>query len=253
MLAKRVIPCLDVKDGRVVKGIGFSNLRDAGDAVKLASYYNQQGADELAFLDINASHEGRSTILGLLSQVADTVFIPLTAGGGVRTAEEVGQLLRSGADKVSINTAAVLRPQILTEAATAFGSQCVVLAIDAKRGPGGRWRVYTRGGRCPTNLDVEEWAVTGVELGAGELLLTSMGEDGRQSGYELELTRTVSQAVSVPVIASGGAGGSENVVEVLSSGLADAALLASQLHYGYTTISNIKRAMVEAGLPTRLV
>lgn len=253
MLAKRIIPCLDVKDGRVVKGVQFSNLRDAGDAVELAAFYNQQGADELAFLDISASNEGRSTILGLLGRVADTVFIPLTAGGGVRSVDEIGQLLRSGADKVSINTAAVLRPELLTEAALAFGSQCVVLAIDAKRAPDGRWRVYTHGGRHSTDLDAEEWAVIGRDLGAGEILLTSMDRDGRQSGYDLQLTRSISQAVGTPVIASGGAGGADDIVEVLSRGLADAALLASQLHYRYTTMNEIKQAMIGAGLPTRLL
>lgn len=251
MLARRVIPCLDVKDGRVVKGVQFSSLRDAGDAVELAALYDREGADELAFLDITASSQGRGTMVEMLERVAEKVFIPLTAGGGVTSVEDVGRLLRAGADKVAINTAAVLRPEVLSQASRAFGSQCIVLAIDAARDEGGGYEVFTHGGSRGTGLDAVEWAARGAALGAGEILLTSIDEDGRQEGYEIDLTRLVSEAVGVPVIASGGAGSPQHVVEVLTKGRADAALLASQLHYGSTSMGRIKEAMRRAGLPVR--
>ncbi|HEX5941015.1 MAG TPA: imidazole glycerol phosphate synthase subunit HisF, partial [Anaerolineales bacterium] len=205
MLAKRIIPCLDIKDGRVVKGVNFINLRDAGDPVEQARLYDQQGADELVFLDISATHEGRKTTLDLVGRVADTVFMPLTVGGGIRTVEEMHALLLAGADKVSVNSAAVKRPELLSEGAGRFGAQCIVLAIDARRANAG-WEVYVNGGRMPTGIDAVEWAVRGVKLGAGEILLTSMDADGTLAGFDLELTRSIAEAVPVPVIASGGAG-----------------------------------------------
>lgn len=250
-LAKRIIPCLDVKDGRVVKGISFAGLVDAGDAAQLAARYDAQGADELAFLDIAATGEGRRTFIDLLSRVADRVFIPLTAGGGVASADDAGRLLRAGADKVTINTAAVSSPHLLTEIAGRFGSQCVVLALDAAAREPGRWEVHTHGGTRPTGLDAVEWAARAAALGAGEILLTSIDQDGRQGGYDLRLTRAVAEAVDVPVIASGGAGSPADVVTVLSAGCADAALLASLLHFGQTTIAQLKWAMAAAGLPVR--
>jgi cyclase len=231
MLAKRIIPCLDIKDGRVVKGVNFVNLRDAGDPVEQARLYDEQGADELVFLDISATHEGRKTTLDLVARVADTVFMPLTVGGGIRTAEEMHALLLAGADKVSVNSAAVKRPELLSEGATRFGAQCVVLAIDARRGDA-QWEVYVNGGRIPTGWDAVEWAVRGVELGAGEILLTSMDADGTLAGFDLALTRTIADAVSVPVIASGGAGTVTHFAEVLTEGRADAALAASLFHDG---------------------
>ncbi len=252
MLAKRLIPCLDVKDGRVVKGVSFGNLIDAGDAVDLAARYDAGGADELAFLDITASLEGRRTFLNLLTRVAERVFIPLAAGGGVRTAADVGRLLRAGADKVTINTAAVERPALLTEAAGRYGAQCIVLAIDAARERQGFWRVYTHGGTRPTEFDAVAWAAQAVELGAGEILLTSIDSDGRQKGYDLDLTRAVSSAVGVPVIASGGAGKARDIVDVLTQGAADAALLASLLHFGQVSIAAVKAEMKAAGIPVRL-
>jgi cyclase len=205
MLAKRIIPCLDIKDGRVVKGVNFVNLRDAGDPVEQARLYDEQGADELVFLDISATHEGRKTTLELVSRVAETVFMPLAVGGGIRTVEDMRNLLLAGADKVSVNSAAVKRPELLSEGAMRFGAQCIVLAIDARTlRSGSRWEVYVNGGRVPTGIDAVEWAVRGVELGAGEILLTSMDADGTLAGYDIELTRTISEAVSVPIIASGG-------------------------------------------------
>lgn len=251
MLAKRIIPCLDIKDGRVVKGVNFLNLRDAGDPVEQARQYDEQGADELVFLDISATQEGRKTTLDLVSRVADTVFMPLTVGGGVRTVEEMHALLMAGADKVSLNSAAVKRPELLSEGAARFGAQCVVLAIDARR-VGSRWEVYVNGGRVPTGLDAVEWAVHGVALGAGEILLTSMDADGTLAGFDLELTRTIAEAVPVPVIASGGAGSIAHFAEVLTEGKADAALAASLFHDGRLRIAELKQELESRGIPVRI-
>jgi cyclase len=251
MLAKRIIPCLDIKDGRVVKGVNFVNLRDAGDPVEQARLYDEQGADELVFLDISATHEGRKTTLDLVGRVADTVFMPLTVGGGIRTVEEMHALLLAGADKVSVNSAAVKRPELLSEGAARFGAQCVVLAIDARRtGPG--WEVYVNGGRVPTGINATEWAVRGVELGAGEILLTSMDADGTLMGFDLELTRTVAEAVTVPVIASGGAGTVSHFASVLIEGKADAALAASLFHDGKLKITQLKQELEKQNVPVRL-
>jgi cyclase len=251
MLAKRIIPCLDIKDGRVVKGVNFLNLRDAGDPVEQARLYDEQGADELVFLDISATQEGRRTTLDLVGRVADTVFMPLTVGGGIRTVEEMHALLLAGADKVSINSAAVKRPALLSEGAARFGAQCVVLAIDARRA-GSSWEVYVNGGRVPTGIDAVEWAVRGVELGAGEILLTSMDADGTLAGFDLELTRTVAEAVPVPVIASGGAGTVSHFAEVLTKGKADAALAASLFHDGKLKIAELKRELQLQDIPVRI-
>ena len=251
MLAKRIIPCLDIKDGRVVKGVNFVNLRDAGDPVEQARLYDEQGADELVFLDISATHEGRKTTLDLVGRVADTVFMPLTVGGGIRTAEEMHALLLAGADKVSVNSAAVKRPELLSEGAARFGAQCVVLAIDARR-TDSHWEVYVNGGRVPTGLDAVEWAVRGVELGAGEILLTSMDADGTLAGFDLDLTRTVADAVSVPVIASGGAGMVSHFAEILTQGKADAALAASLFHDGRLKVTEVKRELQKRSIPVRM-
>jgi cyclase len=251
MLAKRIIPCLDIKDGRVVKGVNFVNLRDAGDPVEQARLYDEQGADELVFLDISATHEGRNTTLDLVGRVADTVFMPLTVGGGIRTAEEMHALLLAGADKVSVNSAAVKRPELLSEGAARFGAQCVVLAIDARR-VDSHWEVYVNGGRVPTGVDAVEWAVRGVELGAGEILLTSMDTDGTLAGFDLELTRTVADAVSVPVIASGGAGTVSHFAEVLTQGKADAALAASLFHDGKLKVADVKQELQRQNIPVRI-
>ena len=229
MYAKRIIPCLDVKNGRVVKGVSFVNLRDAGDPVECAAAYDKQGADELVLLDIMASHEGRSTMIDIVRRVASQVFIPFTVGGGIRTVEDFKELLRAGADKISVNSAAVKNPDLINEAAYKFGSQCVVCAIDAKRREGG-WEVYLNGGRVPTGIDAVEWAKEAVSRGAGEILLTSMDCDGQKIGYDVELTRAVSEAVGVPVIASGGAGKAEHFLDVLTNGKADAVLAASLFH-----------------------
>ncbi len=254
MLAKRIIPCLDIKDGRVVKGVNFVNLRDAGDPVEQARLYDEQGADELVFLDISATHEGRKTTLELVSRVAETVFMPLTVGGGIRTVDDMRNLLLAGADKVSINSAAVKRPELLSEGASRFGAQCIVLAIDARTlREDSRWEVYVNGGRVPTGMDAVEWAVRGVELGAGEILLTSMDADGTLAGYDIELTRIVSDMVSVPVIASGGAGTSRHFAEVLTKGNADAALAASLFHDGKLRIPELKRELQMLNVPVRLV
>jgi len=253
MLAKRIIPCLDIKDGRVVKGINFLRLRDAGDPVEQARSYDLQGADELVFLDISATQEGRKTTLELVSRVADTVFMPLTVGGGIREVDDMRELLLAGADKISVNSAAVQDPRLLSEGAARFGAQCIVLAIDARRrdtGPG--WEVYVNGGRRPTGLDAIEWALRGVELGAGEILITSMDADGTLAGYDLELTRAVAEAVSVPVIASGGAGTPAHFAEVLTKGKADAALAASLFHDGKLSILDLKNQLADGGLPVRL-
>jgi cyclase len=250
MLRRRLIACLDVADGRVVKGVRFTDLRDVGDPVALSTRYEAAGADEIVFLDIAASAEGRGTTLDLLRRTAERLFIPLTLGGGVRSADDVGAALRSGADKVSVNTAAVERPELITEAAARFGAQCVAASIDARR-EGGGWRVHTRGGRTATGLDAVEWARECVARGAGEILLTSMDRDGGRAGYDLELTRAVAEAVPVPVVASGGAGGARDVCRVLVEGGADAALVAGILHEGEVTVGEIKDAMSAAGLATR--
>jgi cyclase len=252
MLAKRIIPCLDIKDGRVVKGVNFVNLRDAGDPVEQARLYDEQGADELVFLDISATHEGRKTTLELVGHVADTVFMPLTVGGGIREADDMRNLLLAGADKVSVNSAAVQKPVLLSEGASRFGAQCIVLAIDARRRDTSGWEVYVNGGRVPTGIDAVEWAVRGVELGAGEILLTSMDADGTLAGYDLELTRTIAEAVPVPVIASGGAGTPSHFAEVLTTGKADAALAASLFHDGKLRIAGLKKVLQGRGVPVRI-
>jgi cyclase len=251
MLAKRIVPCLDVKDGRVVKGVHFVNLRDAGDPVENARLYDAEGADELVFLDISATPEGQATTIDMVRRVAVEVFMPFTVGGGVRRVEDVRALLLAGADKVSINTAAVRNPQLLTAAAERFGSQCVVVAVDARRVAEGRWEVYVRGGRTPTGLDALEWAVRAVELGAGEVLLTSMDADGTLAGYDLALTRAVAEAVPVPVIASGGAGRLEHFARVLTEGKADAALAASLFHDRVLSIGKVKAYLAERGISVR--
>ncbi|MCK9905227.1 imidazole glycerol phosphate synthase subunit HisF, partial [Frankia sp. Cpl3] len=240
MLAKRIIPCLDVKDGRVVKGVQFLGLRDAGDPVELAEKYSQEGADELVFLDISASHEGRKTMVEVIERTAAHITIPFTVGGGINSVEDMKRILRAGADKISLNTAAVLRPELIREGADFFGSQCIVVAIDARRTAEGKWEVYTHGGRNATGRDVIEWAREAETLGAGEILLTSMDDDGGKKGFGIELTRTVSKAVGIPVIASGGAGAVEHFAEVLTEGKADAALAASIFHYDETSISAVK-------------
>ncbi len=253
MLARRIIPCLDVKDGRVVKGVNFVNLRDAGDPVDQAQVYDRMGADELVFLDISATPEGRDTTAEMVRRVADQVFLPLTVGGGIRTVEDMHTILRAGADKVSVNSAAVKNPGLLSEGASRFGNQCIVLAIDARRRPDGGWEVVVHGGRTPTGLDAVSWARRGVELGAGEILLTSMDADGTLNGYDLALTRAVADVVNVPIIASGGAGKLEHFAEVLTSGKADAALAASLFHDQVMTIGEVKRYLLERGLPIRPV
>jgi cyclase len=250
MLAKRVIPCLDVKDGRVVKGVRFVDLRDAGDPVEAAMAYDAQGADELVFLDITASHEDRAIMLDVVRRTAEGIYMPLTVGGGIRSVDDVRLLLRAGADKVSLNTAALSRPEVIREAAERFGSQCIVVAIDARR-EGHGWGVYTHGGRRPTGRDAVQWAREAVALGAGEILLTSMDRDGTKDGYDLELTRTVSDAVSVPVIASGGAGCLEHFYEALVDGRADAALAASLFHFGIHTIAEVKQYLADRGVEVR--
>ena len=261
MLSKRIIPCLDIQNGRVVKGVNFVNLRDAGDPVEQAKIYDQAGADELVFLDITATYQGHDTVIDVVSRVADTVFMPLTVGGGIRSAEDMRGILLAGADKVSVNSAAVRQPKILSEGAERFGAQCIVLAIDARRvklptgedsDPGEpHWEVFISGGRIPTGLDALEWAVQGVELGAGEILLTSMDADGTLAGYDLELTRRVAEAVAVPVIASGGAGKPEHFAQVLTEGKADAALAASLFHDGVLEIPKLKDYLAKKGIPIR--
>src|SRR5579863_6138615 len=251
MLAKRIIPCLDVTAGRVVKGINFVNLRDAGDPVELASRYNQEGADELVFLDITASSDAREIMAGVVARTARKVFIPLAVGGGIRSIADARSILLSGADKVSVNTAAVRRPELITELSQAFGAQAVVLAIDARRRTSGGWTVYTRGGRDPEDLDAVAWAARGEELGAGEVLLTSMDTDGVQQGFDCELTRAVSRATHIPVIASGGAGQPDDFLRVLTEGEADAALAASIFHYGTHTIAGLKEYLDRHGIPVR--
>jgi len=252
MLKVRVIPCLDVKDGRVVKGVNFVSLRDAGDPVEQASLYDKAGADELCFLDITASHENRETIFDVVARTAEVAFMPLTVGGGVRTADDIRKLLLAGADKVSINTAAVDRPEFVSEASKKFGNQCIVVAIDAKATGEGRWEVFTHGGRNPTGIDAVEWAIQMTARGAGELLLTSMDRDGTRTGFDNALTRAVAQAVRVPVIASGGVGTLQHLVDGVRDGHASAVLAASIFHFGEHSIMEAKRFMAEAGLPMRL-
>lgn len=252
MFTKRIIPCLDVNKGRVVKGVNFVNLRDAGDPVEIAKAYDAAGADEVVFLDITASNEARETVVDMVRAVAANVFIPFTVGGGIRTVEDFRRLLREGADKISVNSAAIDRPALLSEAADKFGSQCVVLAIDAKRREGGGWNIYKHGGRLDTGIDAVEWAVQAEKLGAGEILLTSMDCDGTKAGYDLELTRAIADAVSIPVIASGGAGTMEHFYEALTTGGADAALAASLFHYKELEIMQVKRYLADKGVPVRL-
>jgi imidazole glycerol-phosphate synthase subunit HisF len=258
MLTKRIIPCLDVKDGRVVKGVSFVNLRDAGDPVEVAKLYDQAGADELCFLDITASHENRGILLDVVSRTAEQAFMPLTVGGGVRTIDDIRQLLNAGADKVSINTAAVRNPEFVTEAANRFGTQCIVVAVDAKHVSSAsesqpRWEIFTHGGRNPTGLDAIEWAKQMEAKGAGEILLTSMDQDGQQGGYDLPLTAAVSEAVSIPVIASGGAGTLEHLYDALAIGKADAVLAASIFHFRTHNITEAKAYLSRRGLPIRQV
>jgi cyclase len=253
MLAKRIIPCLDVTAGRVVKGVNFLALRDAGDPVELAERYNAQGADELVFLDITASSEAREIMADVVARTARKVFIPLTVGGGIRTVADARKIVLAGADKVSINTAAVHRPELIRELSLEFGAQAVVLAIDARRSGTGRWNVYTKGGRRDEGMDAVAWARRGQELGAGEILLTSMDTDGVQSGFDCLLTRTVVEATSIPVIASGGAGTPEDFVDVLTIGRADAALAASVFHYGKYTVADLKAHLAAAHVPVRPV
>jgi cyclase len=252
MLTKRIIPCFDVDNGRVVKGISFVELRDAGDPVALASVYEEQGADELVFLDITASSDNRNTVYDMVARVADEVFIPFTVGGGVRSADDVRLLLELGADKVSLNTSAVDDPHVIARCAERFGNQNIVVAIDAKGVAEGRWEVYTHGGRTPTGLDALEWAKRVTELGAGELLLTSMDTDGHLTGYDLPLTRTVSEAVSVPVIASGGAGNPQHMADAIIDGKADAVLAASIFHFGTFSIADTKEHLASCGIAMRL-
>ena len=251
MLSKRIIPCLDLKDGRVVKGVNFINLLDAGDPVECAKTYNAFGADEIVFLDITASAQGRGTVLDVISRASEQVFIPLTVGGGIRTVDDFKTLLSCGADKISVNSSAIKNPTLITDAALRFGSQCVVLAVDAKRNEQGRWDVYLNGGRIKTELDALDWIVQAVNLGAGEILLTSMDKDGTKSGYDLELTRRVSEAVNVPVIASGGAGNKQHFYDVFTEGKADAALAASLFHYGELDMHELKTYLAQRGLPIR--
>ena len=254
-LAKRIIPCLDVDNGRVVKGVQFENIRDAGDPVEIARRYDEQGADEITFLDITASSDGRATTLHTVERMASQVFIPLTVGGGVRTVQDIRNLLNAGADKVSINTAAVFTPEFVREAAERFGSQCIVVAIDAKKvsapGEPGRWEIFTHGGRKPTGLDAVAWAKKMEDYGAGEILLTSMDRDGTKAGFDLELTRAVADAVPVPVIASGGVGTLQHLADGVLLGGADAVLAASIFHYGEFTVGQAKAYMAERGVPMR--
>jgi cyclase len=252
MLAKRIIPCLDVTGGRVVKGVNFTELRDAGDPVEIARRYDGQGADEITFLDITASSDNRDLILPIIEAVASTVFIPLTVGGGVRKVEDVRRLLNAGADKVSMNTSAVQNPQLVFDASQKHGAQCIVVAIDAKQTAPGKWEVFTHGGRNATGMDAVEWAIKLEQLGAGELLLTSMDRDGTKSGFDLGLTRAVSDAVGIPVIASGGVGGLQDLADGVIKGHADAVLAASIFHYGQHTVGEAKRFMADLGIPMRL-
>ena len=254
-LAKRIIPCLDVDNGRVVKGVQFVDIRDAGDPVEVAKRYNEQGADEITFLDITASHEGRDTMVHMVEQIASEIFIPLTVGGGIRKVEDIRTMLNAGADKVGINSAAISNPEFVREAAEKFGSQCIVIAIDAKKvsteGEENRWEIFTHGGRKPTGIDAIEWAKKMTDYGAGEVLLTSMDGDGTKAGYDLELTRAISEAVQVPVIASGGVGNLQHLVDGVVEGQADAVLAASIFHFGEYSVPQAKAFMAEAGVEVR--
>lgn len=252
MLTKRIIPCLDVTDGRVVKGTKFLDLRDAGDPVESAVAYNEQGADELVFLDITASSDKRNTMVDVVAETARRCFMPLTVGGGIRSVDDMRRMLLAGADKVGVNTAAVSNPDVINEGAKAFGAQCIVVAIDAKKNASGSWTVYTHGGRTPTALDAIEWAKEVAQRGAGEILLTSMDADGTKDGYDIALNRAVSEAVSIPVIASGGAGNLDHMVDVLKEGKADAVLAASIFHFGEYTVGDVKKYLAEHDIPVRL-
>lgn len=251
MLAKRIIPCLDVRDGRVVKGVNFVNIRDAGDPVQLATYYSQQGADEIVFLDITATFEARKTVADVVRETVKQVFVPVTVGGGIRTLEDFQQLLRAGADKISVNSAAVKDPTLIARAAERFGSQCVVLAIDARRRPDGTYEVVVAGGRTPTGLDAIEWAKQGEALGAGEILLTSMDADGTKKGFDLDMTRAITTAVRIPVIASGGCGSLAHFSDVFEQADADAALAASLFHFGELTVPQVKNYLRTKHIPVR--
>lgn len=251
MLAKRIIPCLDVRDGRVVKGVNFVNIRDAGDPVELATYYSDQGADEIVFLDITATYEARKTVADVVARTVQKVFVPVTVGGGIRTLEDFQQLLRAGADKISVNSAAVKDPTLINRAAERFGSQCVVLAIDARHRPDGTYEVVVAGGRTPTGKDAVEWAKEGEARGAGEILLTSMDADGTKQGFDLEMTKAITEAVHIPVIASGGCGKLEHFAEVFEQADADAALAASLFHFGELTVSQVKDYLREQDIPVR--
>ena len=253
MFTKRIIPCLDVNKGRVVKGVNFVNLRDAGDPVEIAAAYDAAGADELVFLDITASNEARDTVVDMVRAVAEKVFIPFTVGGGIRSVDDFKRLLREGADKISVNSAAIDRPELIREASGKFGSQCVVVAIDAKRRPDGGWNIYKHGGRLDTGIDAVWWAKKAEELGAGEILLTSMDCDGTKAGYDIPLTRAISDAVNIPVIASGGAGTKEHFYEALTEGGAQAALAASLFHYKELEIREVKEYLAERGVPVRCI
>lgn len=253
MYAKRIIPCLDVKDGRVVKGVSFVGLRDAGDPVECAAAYDKAGADELVLLDITATHEGRSTMIDIVKRVAETVFIPFTVGGGIKTVDDFTELLRAGADKISVNSAAVRNPNLINEAAYKFGSQCVVCAIDAKKTNDNKWEVYLNGGRIPTGIDAVEWAVEVEKRGAGEILLTSMDQDGQKNGYDLELTKAVSESVGIPVIASGGAGAKEHFYDAFTVGKADAVLAASLFHFNELPIPELKKYLDEKEISVRMI
>jgi len=252
-LAKRIIPCLDVDKGRVVKGVNFVGIRDAGDRVEIAKRYNDQGADEITFLDITASHEGRDTTVHMVEAIAEQVFIPLTVGGGIRELADIRNMLNAGADKVSINSAAVYNPDFVREASDKFGAQCIVVAIDAKQVGEGRWEIFTHGGRKPTGINAVEWAAKMAEYGAGEILLTSMDRDGVKSGFDLGVTRAVSEAVNIPVIASGGVGNLDHLVDGVTQGKADAVLAASIFHFGEYTVQQAKQHMADAGIEMRLV
>ncbi|PFY76689.1 imidazoleglycerol phosphate synthase cyclase subunit [Bacillus wiedmannii] len=252
MLAKRIIPCLDVKEGRVVKGVNFIGLQDVGDPVEIAALYNEAGADEIVFLDITATHEGRKTILDVVEKTASKVFIPLTVGGGISSVKDMYNLLRAGADKISINSAAVRHPKLIEEGAEHFGSQCIVVAIDARKVTEGKWNVYVNGGRVDTGMDAIWWAKRVTELGAGEILLTSMDADGTKNGYDLRLTEKISKSVSVPVIASGGCGHVDHIIEIFQKTTVDAALAASIFHYGEATMQDVKRKLRNANVEVRL-
>lgn len=253
MLAKRIIPCLDIDKGRVVKGVNFVNLIDAGDPVAIAKAYDKIGADEIVFLDITASSDGRKTAVDILARASEQVFIPLTVGGGIRSVADFREMLAAGADKIAVNSAAIQNPSLITEAANKFGAQCVVLAVDAKRNAAGRWDVYLNGGRVNTGLDAVEWIVKGASLGAGEVLLTSMDRDGTKAGYDLELTRAAAEAVNIPVIASGGAGCMQDFADVLTEGKADAALAASLFHFNEIGMRELKNYLAQRGIPVRRV